>query len=248
MEHPHGWVGAASSTVFGRKFDSPPPAANARRRLAYRQPLQRARRFLPCPLRTGACGLGYQYKNVGTGWDVAAVADASPEFQGSCGWAHTRGVPAGIPSGSGPSARRPTTRPPVPLPARLPACLPLRQPPSLHHRSACGLPPCSRCYEVRCDPRAPLIDGEDHAFDRSSVCKEGAASVVVRTVDACELGCARLHASVHERFGVQGRQRGPVYASPCAHGCMCEADMSPQFRQACARVQRVLSRRAAAQR
>ncbi|PSC67673.1 U6 snRNA phosphodiesterase [Micractinium conductrix] len=78
-------------------------------------------------IHTGACGLGYQYKNVGTGWDVAAVADASPEFQGSCG----------------------------------------------------------RCYEVRCDPRAPLIDGEDHAFDRSSVCKEGAASVVVRTVDAC---------------------------------------------------------------
>lgn len=26
-----------------------------------------------------------QYKNLGTGWDVAAIADASPEFQGSCG-------------------------------------------------------------------------------------------------------------------------------------------------------------------
>ena len=33
----------------------------------------------------GACGFGYQYKNLGTGWDVAAIADASPEFQGSCG-------------------------------------------------------------------------------------------------------------------------------------------------------------------
>lgn len=37
-------------------------------------------------IHKGACGLGYQYKNQGTGWDVAAIADASPEFAGSCGW------------------------------------------------------------------------------------------------------------------------------------------------------------------
>ncbi|PRW39389.1 formate nitrite transporter [Chlorella sorokiniana] len=36
-------------------------------------------------IHKGACGLGYQYKNQGTGWDVAAIADASPEFAGSCG-------------------------------------------------------------------------------------------------------------------------------------------------------------------
>lgn len=36
-------------------------------------------------IHNGNCGFGYQYPNVGTGYDVAAVADASPEFAGSCG-------------------------------------------------------------------------------------------------------------------------------------------------------------------
>ena len=31
------------------------------------------------------CGFGYQYPNIGTGYDVVAIADASPEFAGSCG-------------------------------------------------------------------------------------------------------------------------------------------------------------------
>ncbi|KAL4422029.1 hypothetical protein ABPG77_005459 [Micractinium sp. CCAP 211/92] len=78
-------------------------------------------------IHKGACGLGYQYKNLGTGWDVAAIADASPEFAGSCG----------------------------------------------------------RCYEVRCDPRSQVIDGYGNPYDRSSACKAGSASVVVRTVDNC---------------------------------------------------------------
>ncbi|KAL4440274.1 hypothetical protein ABPG75_003275 [Micractinium tetrahymenae] len=78
-------------------------------------------------IHKGACGLGYQYKSLGTGWDVAAIADASPEFAGSCG----------------------------------------------------------RCYEVRCDPRSKVIDGYGNPFDRSSACKAGTASVVVRTVDNC---------------------------------------------------------------
>ncbi len=39
----------------------------------------------PSMITAGACGLGYQYKSIGTGWDVAAIADASPEFAGSCG-------------------------------------------------------------------------------------------------------------------------------------------------------------------
>ncbi|KAL4856466.1 Expansin-A32 [Chlorella vulgaris] len=36
-------------------------------------------------IHKGSCGFGYQYKDIGTGWDVAAIADASPEFAGSCG-------------------------------------------------------------------------------------------------------------------------------------------------------------------
>ncbi|GAB4813330.1 hypothetical protein N2152v2_000376 [Parachlorella kessleri] len=31
------------------------------------------------------CGFGYQWPDIGTGWDVAAIADAAPEFSGSCG-------------------------------------------------------------------------------------------------------------------------------------------------------------------
>ncbi|GAB4814158.1 hypothetical protein N2152v2_001204 [Parachlorella kessleri] len=33
----------------------------------------------------GSCGFGYCWPDIGTGWDVAAIADASPEFAGSCG-------------------------------------------------------------------------------------------------------------------------------------------------------------------
>lgn len=37
------------------------------------------------PPQTGSCGFGYQWPDVGTGFDVAAIADAAPEFGGSCG-------------------------------------------------------------------------------------------------------------------------------------------------------------------
>ncbi|KAL6766931.1 hypothetical protein ACKKBG_A37945 [Auxenochlorella protothecoides x Auxenochlorella symbiontica] len=36
-------------------------------------------------IHTGSCGFGYQWPDVGTGFDVAAIADAAPEFGGSCG-------------------------------------------------------------------------------------------------------------------------------------------------------------------
>ena len=46
--------------------------------------------------------------------------------------------------------------------------------------------PCRRCYEVRCDPRSQVKDGYGNSWDRSGDCKAGDATVVVRTVDACE--------------------------------------------------------------
>ncbi|GAB4814157.1 hypothetical protein N2152v2_001203 [Parachlorella kessleri] len=36
-------------------------------------------------IHKGSCGFGYCWPDIGTGWDVAAIADASPEFAGSCG-------------------------------------------------------------------------------------------------------------------------------------------------------------------
>lgn len=38
-------------------------------------------------VQKGSCGFGYQWPDVGTGFDVAAIADAAPEFGGSCGCA-----------------------------------------------------------------------------------------------------------------------------------------------------------------
>lgn len=52
-----------------------------------------------------------------------------------------------------------------------------------------------RCYEVRCDLRSQVIDGYGNPYDRSSACKAGSASVVVRTVDNCECGCGLAHGS-----------------------------------------------------
>jgi hypothetical protein len=34
---------------------------------------------------TGSCGYGYIDKNVGTGWDVAALSDSVFDFGGHCG-------------------------------------------------------------------------------------------------------------------------------------------------------------------
>lgn len=36
-------------------------------------------------IHKGSCGLGYIFPDRATGWDVAAVSDASPEFENSCG-------------------------------------------------------------------------------------------------------------------------------------------------------------------
>ena len=40
---------------------------------------------------------------------------------------------------------------------------------------------------MRCEPRSQVQDGYGNSFDRSGACKAGSASVVVRTVDNCEL-------------------------------------------------------------
>jgi hypothetical protein len=48
-----------------------------------------------------------------------------------------------------------------------------------------------QCYEVRCHPKI-LRDGYGNTLDRQSMCRDTSATVVVRTVDACELlgaGC-----------------------------------------------------------
>eukprot|EP01023_Acetabularia_acetabulum_P019138 TRINITY_DN196_c1_g1_i1.p2 TRINITY_DN196_c1_g1~~TRINITY_DN196_c1_g1_i1.p2 ORF type:complete len:198 (-),score=35.25 TRINITY_DN196_c1_g1_i1:307-900(-) len=37
------------------------------------------------PIHGGSCGFGYQCKNQGTGWDVAALSDKHPDYAGSCG-------------------------------------------------------------------------------------------------------------------------------------------------------------------
>lgn len=36
-------------------------------------------------IHEGSCGLGYQWPDVGTGWDVASIPDARSDFYGSCG-------------------------------------------------------------------------------------------------------------------------------------------------------------------
>jgi hypothetical protein len=36
-------------------------------------------------IHKGSCGFGYQWPDIYPGFDVAAIADASPEFAGSCG-------------------------------------------------------------------------------------------------------------------------------------------------------------------
>ncbi len=60
-----------------------------------------------------------------------------------------------------------------------------------------------RCYEVRCDPRSQVIDGYRNPYDRSSACKAGSASVVVRTVDNCEFsGWHMAAAGLQEQEGV----------------------------------------------
>jgi hypothetical protein len=36
-------------------------------------------------IHSGSCGYGQLAEDVGTGWDVAALADAAYDFRGSCG-------------------------------------------------------------------------------------------------------------------------------------------------------------------
>ncbi|EFN56233.1 hypothetical protein CHLNCDRAFT_51898 [Chlorella variabilis] len=43
---------------------------------------------------------------------------------------------------------------------------------------------CRRCYEVKCDPRK-FTDGYGAVLDRSTVCYNANASVVIQIVDAC---------------------------------------------------------------
>lgn len=44
---------------------------------------------------------------------------------------------------------------------------------------------CRRCYEVQCDPTPRLLDGFGDLLDRSHVCLDEAASVIVRVTDSC---------------------------------------------------------------
>ncbi|KAL6768135.1 hypothetical protein ACKKBF_B37940 [Auxenochlorella protothecoides x Auxenochlorella symbiontica] len=78
-------------------------------------------------IHTGSCGFGFQWPGIGTGFDVAAMTDAAPDFTDSCG----------------------------------------------------------RCYEVQCDPTPRLLDGFGDLLDRSHVCLDEAASVIVRVTDSC---------------------------------------------------------------
>eukprot|EP01024_Parvocaulis_polyphysoides_P018031 TRINITY_DN17957_c0_g3_i2.p1 TRINITY_DN17957_c0_g3~~TRINITY_DN17957_c0_g3_i2.p1 ORF type:complete len:428 (+),score=50.07 TRINITY_DN17957_c0_g3_i2:166-1284(+) len=77
-------------------------------------------------IHEGSCDYGYLCPNEGTGWDVAALPDAHPEYKGACG----------------------------------------------------------RCYEVKCHG-VFFQDSFKNQLDRSSVCYDDNASVVVRVVDTC---------------------------------------------------------------
>ncbi|KAJ9529832.1 hypothetical protein QJQ45_022243 [Haematococcus lacustris] len=79
------------------------------------------------PIHIGGCGYDYLWKDEGTGWDVAALADVSPDYYNSCGL----------------------------------------------------------CYEIACDPTW-TSDYYGEKFDRSRVCYDSSASVVVRIVDTCQ--------------------------------------------------------------
>eukprot|EP00878_Enallax_costatus_P000654 GHUV01000760.1.p1 GENE.GHUV01000760.1~~GHUV01000760.1.p1 ORF type:complete len:218 (+),score=35.21 GHUV01000760.1:224-877(+) len=77
-------------------------------------------------IHTGSCGYGYLDENAGTGWDVAALADAAWDYSNSCG----------------------------------------------------------KCKEVKCK-NMWFKDGYGQQLDRSNVCFDQAASVVVTIVDTC---------------------------------------------------------------
>lgn len=138
-------------------------------------------------IHKGACGLGYQYKNQGTGWDVAAIADASPEFAGSCGWVRVGrfGAVWRLQLDPASALAKRVLSSAVQIEPSSPSLMPPTHSPSLPFT-----PPvrCRRCYEVRCDPRSVVTDGYGNSFDRSGVCKHPGATVVVRTVDNCERG------------------------------------------------------------
>lgn len=87
-------------------------------------------------LDIGSCGYGYLSKDVGTGWDVAALPDTDPLYSGS------------------------------------------------HTGAQCG-----KCREVKCR-NGWLTDGYGESFDRSSVCFDSDASVVVQIVDTCDCNYA----------------------------------------------------------
>jgi hypothetical protein len=77
-------------------------------------------------IHSGSCGYGQLAEDVGTGWDVAALADGAYDYQGSCG----------------------------------------------------------KCKEVRCKPTG-FKDGYGAYLDRSSICYDTSASVVVMITDTC---------------------------------------------------------------
>lgn len=77
-------------------------------------------------IHTGSCGYGYLAGDVGTGWDIAALSDSSPDYRGSCG----------------------------------------------------------KCKEVKCLP-GNFADGYGAWLDRSNVCYNPQASVVVMVTDTC---------------------------------------------------------------
>ena len=141
-------------------------------------------------LRVGWCARGLtQGGGRTTGWRVIAGRRSMSLAPRACASACLRplvlvGVMRPTPS---PQASRSLPLPPPPPP-----------PP---------FPPCSRCYEVRCDPRGTLVDGYGNTMDRSSVCKAGEASVVVRTVDACEWCAAAQGAGQRHMRVQQQRQR-----------------------------------------
>lgn len=56
---------------------------------------------------------------------------------------------------------------------------------SPHSTERVASPVCRRCYEVQCDPTPRLLDGFGDLLDRSHVCLDEAASVIVRVTDSC---------------------------------------------------------------
>lgn len=185
-------------------------------------------RLLPsCMHPSIDCQIYLSFLCVAAGWDAGAMDDQNPEFIGSCGWAGThsrvlaRGVGAGRGAGrdfgcgltavqyldeqgwgwgmlsTGLLCLLPSHRPTAP------ACQP--------HTT------CRRCYEIKCDPRV-FTDGYGASLDRTKVCYDPEASVVIQIVVSWQRATVRAR-PVAAGAVIRRGERGPKlqHTTACTH-------------------------------